>query len=78
MPSLVALVPVCALGLQCLAKYRRNMAQKLCSAATDAMERIGDTADDCTLVAMDGSTYRVSKAITALHSRVLGCASTRC
>ena len=41
------------------------------------MERVADMAD-CTLVAADGSTYKVSRAITALHSKVLGWARTKC
>jgi hypothetical protein len=54
-----------------------DMAPALCREAADAMERVADTAD-CMLVAADGSTYMVSKAITALHSKVLGWASTGC
>jgi hypothetical protein len=47
-------------------------AQKRYSAAADEVQRVGALAD-CTLVAADGSSYKVSKAITAVHSRRLGC-----
>jgi hypothetical protein len=47
---------------------------ELCSAAAAAIARVGSLAD-CTLVAEDGSGYKVSKAIVALHSSVFGCAS---
>lgn len=50
-------------------------APELCSAAAAALAQVGGLAD-CTLVAEDGSTtYKVSKAVVALHSSVLGCAS---
>lgn len=49
-------------------------APDLCGAAAQVMERVADLAD-CTLVAADGSSYKMSKAVTAMHSLVLGCAS---
>jgi hypothetical protein len=51
---------------------RSPEAPELCSAAADAMKCVGDLAD-CTLVAADGSSYKVSKGLVAAHSRVLGC-----
>jgi hypothetical protein len=52
-------------------------APELCSAAADAMARV-ENLSDCTLVAADGSTYEVSKAIIGVHSAVLGCVSPAC
>jgi hypothetical protein len=50
---------------------------EMCSAAADTMERTGYLAD-CTLLAADGSSYKISKAVMAVQSRVLGCANTVC
>jgi hypothetical protein len=63
----------CAILRKC--KSRASMAPKLCSAASEAIKRVGNLAD-CALVAADGSSYEVSKAVVAMHSNVLGCAST--
>ena len=46
-------------------------AAELCAAASATIARVGRLAD-CTLVAEDGSSYEVSKAIMAAHSGVLG------
>ena len=51
-------------------------AAELCSAAADAIESVGHLAD-CTLMYAEGSghkwiTTKVSKAILAAHSKVLG------
>ena len=47
---------------------------QLCAAAADAIGRAGNMAD-CMLMAKDGGKIWVSKAVTAVHSRVLGCAA---
>jgi hypothetical protein len=78
MHPLAVWAPVFACCLHRLVKCRTNRemaVSKLCSAAADAVERVGTLAD-CTLVADDGSRYQVSKAVMALHSRVLGCVGT--
>ena len=62
----------CAILRKC--KPTAPMALKLCSAANQTMERMKKLAD-CALVAVDGSSYEVSKAVVAMHSIVLGCAS---
>jgi hypothetical protein len=62
----------CAILRKC--KSTTSMALKLCSAASEAVKRVGNLAD-CVLVAADGSSYEVSKAVVAMHSNVLGCAS---
>lgn len=63
----------CAILRKC--KSTAPMALKLCSAASEAVKRVGSFAD-CALVAVDGSSYEVSKAVVAMHSNVLGCAGT--
>jgi hypothetical protein len=52
-------------------------APELCSAAAAAVDYVGNLAD-CTLVAADGSSYKVSKGFIAAHSKVLGCVSSNC
>lgn len=44
--------------------------RQLCSAAAAAIARVGSLAD-CRLVAEDGSSCKVSKAVVAVHSSVL-------
>ena len=54
-----------------------HQAPQLCSVAAAAVARVGSLAD-CTLVAEDDSSYRVSKAVVAVHSSVLGWARWTC